>query len=107
MIAKKFKLPVSDFRGKKPDFSEKFPNFRFLAWKSGRPYNRFGIVIGKKTAKTSAKRHYILRRAYDMFGTVSWRGADVIIYFTGPAGAAEISRLKSAMEVFLQGIPLT
>jgi len=66
MLAKKFRLPVKEFLSKKAKIT-KTSNFYFRYLPNQLPFNRAGVVISKKTEKSSARRNRVKRIIFEYF----------------------------------------
>ncbi|MCR4275272.1 MAG: ribonuclease P protein component [Candidatus Wolfebacteria bacterium] len=66
MLVKKFRLPVKEFLSKKPK-SAKTSNFYFRYLPNQLSFDRAGVVISKKTEKSSARRNRIKRIIFEYF----------------------------------------
>ena len=64
MLAKKYKLNISEFIKKKPSFVKKGPFFAVKIAANGLSHSRFGVVVGKKVDKRATERNRIKRLFY-------------------------------------------
>lgn len=66
MLAKKYRLPIQIFIGKKSK-SLKTPYFLLKIFSLGdrRPYSRFGVIISKKVAKKAVERNLLKRKIFN------------------------------------------
>lgn len=66
MIAKKYKLPIQLFPGKRGKLV-KSANFTLKIFPTTLSFSRFGVTISVKTAPRAAKRNEIKRRLFNFF----------------------------------------
>ncbi len=96
MLAKKFRLPVKEFLSKKPKII-KTSNFYFRYLANQLPFDRVGLVISKKTEKSSVRRNRVKRIIFEYFRqgknqekNTSKKGIDILI-----SPAAKIFKLEA------------
>ncbi|MEK7566160.1 MAG: ribonuclease P protein component [Patescibacteria group bacterium] len=96
MLVKKFRLPVKEFLSKKPK-SAKTSNFYFRYLPNQLSFDRAGVVISKKTEKSSARRNRIKRIIFEYFRqekskekNIFKTGVDILI-----SPAAKIFKLEA------------
>ena len=65
MLAKKFRLPIEDFVGKKGVLS-KNPYFLVKIFRPAASFSRFGVTVSTKTSKKAVRRNYLRRLSYDV-----------------------------------------
>lgn len=66
MIAKKFKLPIQLFPGKRGRLVKSL-YFTLKIFPAGKGFNRFGVTISAKTAPKASKRNLVRRTAFNFF----------------------------------------
>ena len=66
MLAKKFRLPVKEFLLKKPKIN-KISSFYFRYLPNQLSFDRVGVVISKKTEKSSVRRNRVKRIIFEYF----------------------------------------
>jgi len=102
MLAKKFKLPIQNFVGKKGRIL-KTPFFLVKIFPSTLGFSRFGAVVSSKTSKKATERNRLKRRVYDFLGGEGKKlpAADYWISVSGPvAGLPKdkfVGELKKAL----------
>lgn len=69
------------------------PAFAVKVFSALFPYSRFGVVVGRRVAKSAAHRNRIRRRAFTAIGArfAEWPVADYLIV-THPAAAAKTAQ---------------
>jgi ribonuclease P protein component len=64
MLAKKHRLPIAESLTKKGR-AVRMPGFTVRILPSSLPFSRFGVVLGRRVAKTAVLRNKARRRAYE------------------------------------------
>lgn len=92
------------------------PYFLFKAERTGRPENRFAIVLGVRVSKSSVTRHYLKRRIGDELATwpTSFSSACDMICIVSPRIAAvprdqlkrELHRSMEQARAFFERAPV-
>lgn len=80
MLPKKYRLPVELCLGKRGR-TDRSPLFSLKSFPAEKPHSRFGVVVGKKVAKTAVERNRIRRLILDVAGSLreKWPVADYLI----------------------------
>lgn len=88
MLAKKNRLPVQEALTR-VGRTVRRPAFTVKIFSAENAYSRFGVVVGKRVAKTAAHRNKIRRRAFFAIERtfLAWPVADYLI-IAHPASAA-------------------
>ncbi len=88
MLAKKNRLPVQEALARTGRTVRK-PAFTVKIFKALFPYSRFGVVVGRRVAKSAVGRNRIRRRAFAAIAArfTGWPAADYLV-ITHPAAAA-------------------
>ncbi|MDO8466995.1 MAG: ribonuclease P protein component [bacterium] len=104
MIAKKFKLPIQLFPGKRGKLF-KSPNFTLKVFPADLPFSRFGVTISAKTAPKAAKRNLLKRTLFNDF-RIHGKDLPVADYWitilapaVGLANGAFVEELKRLLNV--------
>ena len=103
MLARRFRLPIKEFRNQPkkvistPIFLVKFSN-------NSLGYNRFGVIISNKIVNSAVRRNYWKRRIVHSIELWPKIGRDVL--FTANPGLDEVSKdeLKTEIEKILTKI---
>ena len=69
MLAKKYKLPIQLFVGKKGQ-TLKGRHFLFKIFPAEKPFSRFGVIISNKVSKKAADRNRLRRQLFNIFQTI-------------------------------------
>lgn len=68
MLAKKFRLPIQNFVGKKGILSKN--SYFLLKIFSTGSFSRFGVTVSVKTAKKATERNRLKRLSYNIVGQI-------------------------------------
>ncbi len=66
MLAKKYKLPIQLFPGKRGKLL-KNANFTLKIFPAERSFSRFGVTVSSKTASKATRRNELKRAAFNFF----------------------------------------
>ncbi|TSC81246.1 MAG: hypothetical protein G01um101419_847 [Parcubacteria group bacterium Gr01-1014_19] len=104
MLAKKYKLPLQLFPGKRGKLL-KSPYFTLKTFQSDLGFSRFGVTISAKTAPKAVKRNEMKRMAFSFFKSriVSLPLADYWLTVLSPATSLPKGEFVRELEKITHG----
>jgi ribonuclease P protein component len=99
MLAKRYKLPIQLFAGKKPGKIIKSQFFNLKIFSGNLSYSRFGVIISNKVSKKATKRNLLKRQSFNFFQIAKNKLpiADYLLIF--PPNAAKVDKEQFQSEL--------
>jgi len=96
MLARKFRLPIKEFKGHSSK-SVSTPYFTVKSLSNCLSYNRLGVIISSKVVGKATRRNYWKRRITQNFQTWPQSGKDVLIIVNPGINNLKESNLEREM----------
>jgi len=65
VLAKKYRLPLQDFAGKRSQHARRTVYFSIKVFPATLPHSRFGVVVSGKVSKSAVRRNQLKRSIFD------------------------------------------
>jgi len=101
MLPKKSRIHLGHFP-KQAEETRSFPLFALKAVTNQQGRNRFGIVVGRRTLKSAAKRHMWIRKLESACEGLSRGSSDIVVLLSSRATGENPEAVRNAVRRALE-----